>query len=250
MGLFSSIANVIIGNNSANKANDAIREAGINAQNQIRQGYEAARADQMPWMTGGQDATKRLQLLLGLNGDVNDASYGSLTKNFSANDLYDDPSYNFRMQEGEKALNRSASARGNILSGAAAKALTRYGQDYASTEYDKAFNRYNQNQTSLYNKLAGVSDAGRNSAQSIGAYGTNAANNIAELSTQMGNAQAQKSVTLGNNWMSGIKSVEEDALRAATGGMYPGSSFGNGGMLSGSAPMSDARSTQLGIRWY
>lgn len=55
--------------------------------------------------------------------------------------MSDDPSYGFRFQEGQRALERSAAARGGLLSGGTGRRLARYGQDYASTEYMNRFNR-------------------------------------------------------------------------------------------------------------
>lgn len=52
-----------------------------------------------------------------------------------------DPGYDFRMNEGMKALQRSAAAKGSLLTGGTAKAMTQYGQDYGSNEYDKIYNR-------------------------------------------------------------------------------------------------------------
>jgi hypothetical protein len=45
------------------------------------------------------------------------------------------PGYLARMAMGQQALERSAAARGTVLSGGTQKALNRYGQDYASNEY-------------------------------------------------------------------------------------------------------------------
>jgi hypothetical protein len=53
-----------------------------------------------------------------------------------------DPGYGFRFAEGMKGLERSAAARGGLLSGATLKGITRYGQDMGSQEYQNAFNRY------------------------------------------------------------------------------------------------------------
>lgn len=53
-----------------------------------------------------------------------------------------DPGYAFRMSEGLKGLERSAAARGGLLSGGAGKALQRYGQGLASQEYGNAFDRF------------------------------------------------------------------------------------------------------------
>ena len=52
-----------------------------------------------------------------------------------------DPSYDFRLNEGIRARDRSASAAGGLLSGGYGRKLTRYAQDYASTEYTNIYNR-------------------------------------------------------------------------------------------------------------
>ena len=51
------------------------------------------------------------------------------------------PGYDFMFDEGVKARERSASARGTLLGGAQQKALARYGADYADTKYGEAFER-------------------------------------------------------------------------------------------------------------
>ncbi|MFQ5509349.1 MAG: hypothetical protein ACE5FN_08425 [Leptospirillia bacterium] len=52
-----------------------------------------------------------------------------------------DPGYRFRFDQGQQALERSAAARGKALSGQAARALARYGQQFASEEFDRAHRR-------------------------------------------------------------------------------------------------------------
>jgi len=59
-------------------------------------------------------------------------------------DFTTDPSYQFRLQEGMKALERSQAARHGTLGGRATKEMIRYGQDYASTEFGKAYERLAQ----------------------------------------------------------------------------------------------------------
>lgn len=51
------------------------------------------------------------------------------------------PGYQFRLTEGEKALERSAAARSGVLSGAQIKATARYGQDFATNEFDNTLRR-------------------------------------------------------------------------------------------------------------
>lgn len=54
----------------------------------------------------------------------------------------EEPGYQFRQAEGQRAIESGAAARGNMLSGATQKALARYGQGLASQEYGQAYNRY------------------------------------------------------------------------------------------------------------
>lgn len=56
-------------------------------------------------------------------------------------DVFEDPSYQFRLNEGLKALERSAAAKGILRTGNTLQDLMRYGQDYASQEYEAANQR-------------------------------------------------------------------------------------------------------------
>lgn len=55
--------------------------------------------------------------------------------------VYADPGYQFRLKAGQEALERSAAARGTLLTGGTMKDLTAYQQDLASQEYQKAYDR-------------------------------------------------------------------------------------------------------------
>lgn len=111
--------------------------------------------------------------------------FGSLMRDFTPQDFLSnaDPGYGFRMAEGEKALERSAAARGGLVSGRTGKELLRYGQDFASNEYSKAFDRYNLNRTTKYNFLAGPAGLGQTAAQQTAQLGMGYANNYADLLT-------------------------------------------------------------------
>lgn len=55
--------------------------------------------------------------------------------------IYEDPGYQFRLEEGAKALERSAAARGVLRTGGTLKDLLSYGQDLASQEYENVYGR-------------------------------------------------------------------------------------------------------------
>lgn len=63
---------------------------------------------------------------------------------FDPGDLTKDSGYQFRLQEGEKAIGRQQAAKGGYFSGAALKAAQDYGQGLADTTYNEAYNRWLQ----------------------------------------------------------------------------------------------------------
>ncbi len=70
-------------------------------------------------------------------------------KSPTAQDVLSDPGYQFRLGQGEQALQQGAAARGTLNGGATQKAILGYGQDYASNEFNNVYNRdltsYNTN---------------------------------------------------------------------------------------------------------
>lgn len=84
------------------------------------------------------------------------------------------PGYEFRFGEGVKALERGASAGPGVLSGRTQKALVEYGQQFATSEYDKFLNRYYQSLNPMFS-LAGMAPLGVQ-GQMAGQTGGNLAN--------------------------------------------------------------------------
>lgn len=104
---------------------------------------------------------------------------GSLLKPFNGVvSEQNDPGYQFRLNQGNQQINNSAAARGELLSGNTLQALNQFGQDYASNEYQNTYNRYNNDQTNIYNRLAAMAGLGQTATNALGQSGQNAANNI------------------------------------------------------------------------
>jgi hypothetical protein len=81
-----------------------------------------------------------------------------------------------------KALERSAAARGNLLSGSTLKGVQRFSQDLASQEYQNAFNRYQVERAAKLNPLQSLMGSGQSAANvmtsATGQFGQNEAANI------------------------------------------------------------------------
>ena len=116
-------------------------------------------------------------------------------KNFGMDQFQADPGYAFRMSEGLKGLERSAAARGGLLSGGTLKGIQRYGQDLASQEYQNAFNRYGVERERRLNPLQSLAGVGQTTSRELGAAGTQMAGNVGNLMT--GGAAARASGYVG-----------------------------------------------------
>jgi hypothetical protein len=143
--------------------------------------------------------------------------YGSLTKPFTSQDFLNnqDPGYGWRKQEGINALAASGAASGNYGSGNMGTALENYGQNLASNEYQNAYNRWNQQQTNLYNRLAGIAGSGQTASNQLGAEGAQAANNMAAYGVGAANALGAGQVGAANAWASGYGNLANQGMGLA-----------------------------------
>lgn len=101
---------------------------GINtgpASDQLKQFYGQAADQFAPYTSAGKDA---------LSG------YNALLRNPSS--VTSTPGYDFRLKQGADVLTNNALARGDFFSGNTGKALTEYGQNFATNELDNALSRY------------------------------------------------------------------------------------------------------------
>ena len=181
-----------------------------------RRMYEENVARQQPYYQAGVNALAQLP---GRTGAMPPAFQ------FRPEQLTTDPGYGFRLSEGLKALERSAAARGGLLSGGTGKALTRFGQEMGSQEFGNAYNRalteYNalrQREGEEYNRLAGLAGVGGTTAQQLGqagqAYGqqtgnllTGTAANVGNLLTQQGQNMANAAIARGSLYGRGLSDI-------------------------------------------
>lgn len=140
-----------------------------------------------------------------LNAAVEDAlagqelpsDYGALTERFSLDKFEEDPGYQYRQQEAQKALERAMAAQGVTLGGGGfgninpqvAKALQEQSQGMASQEYGNAYNRYVNDQLNQYNMLAGLGGYGQVGLGSLSGSGNQMATNVGNLTTGLASAQ-------------------------------------------------------------
>jgi hypothetical protein len=157
----------------------------------------------VPGMGGGAPATNAQGIVV----DPKSPDFGKYARDFGMQDFNQDPGYAFRLSEGQKAIERSAAARGGLQSGSALKAAARYGQEMGSQEYQNAFNRYQVNRGNQLNPLQSLMGAGQSAANTL----TNAAGQTAEAQGQSiynaGNARASGQVGSANAWGNAFSNI-------------------------------------------
>lgn len=166
---------------AAAAAGDAAAAAALDKQLGLqRELYNRQVETLAPYTKAGELGQNRLLDLLGLSGNTSAQGYGSGATNFSLADMEQDPGYQFRLTEGQRAIDRSTAARAGTQSGAALKAAARYGQDMGSQEYGNAFNRFMTQRQSQLGNLQSLQSVGQASA----AGQANAAGNLSQAGSQ------------------------------------------------------------------
>jgi hypothetical protein len=156
-----------------------------------------------------------------------------------------DPGYQFRLNEGNKAIGRATSTGALPSGGATLKALTRFGQDYASNEYGNAYGRFSNDRgfdygrfmddrmfdygtfSDNYNRQAANLDRPFNYQTTLANMGQNAANIGAQSAGQfagmnsqtitgMGNAKAAGTVGSANAWNQALGQIGNTAMDTMT----------------------------------
>lgn len=220
-----TVASTAIGAHAAGQAAHAQTQAAQNAIDNYnsqegkaldynKQQLSQTEASFNPYTQAGTDA------LSGLRQDFSNGTFAPWTQQFSSPTTVDeqnDPGYQFRLQQGQQALERSAAARGGLLTGGTAKAEQAYGQDYASNEYGNVYNRaltnyqtnystFRNNQNDTYNRLMGLVGTGESATNALGNFRQNAAGLNANISNNfsqdIGNAYLNKGAAQASGYTS------------------------------------------------
>lgn len=186
-----------IGSRSASKATNAQTQAGREQLALQERIYDETTERFQPYAEQGLNAFNQLA--------------GEVSGGFQQS-----PGYQFAFDQGQRALEGSAAAGGNLRSGATMKALTNYGQGMANQEYGNYFNR-----------LGTVAQMGQAAAGNQAAAGANFASGGSNSLANMGNAQSAGAIASGNALSGGINNAMSGYMM---GQMMNG---GGGGSLFG-----------------
>lgn len=210
-----------------------------------QQEYNNTLANEQPYLAAGNTAVSALQ---------SGIADGSLTQpwttpfSFTSVNLQNDPAYQFDLNQGEQAVQRSAAAQGGLVSGGAMRDLNDYAQGYASNQfqlsysnalaaYQQAYQIFSNNQSNTFNRLSSVAGLGQNAATQTATSGsaaagtvanvnTNTANTLASLDTAQGNAAAASTIAATNGVNNAVNTFANN-LALQSGSSYNGGSNWN-----------------------
>lgn len=204
-GIGGMAAGLVGASANANRKNaNAMREYGYADLAAWEKANKQNREDLAPWTTMGKDATGRL------------TSMTMGTAEEAKNAMLMDPGYQWRVDQGQQAVERSAAGRGNFFSGNTGVALQKYGQDMAMDEYDRAFNR-----------LMGISTQGLSATQTQ----TGSTENVAKAGSNAAYMNMNADISRNDFWPKLGWQAANTALQVAP--MFAGA--GGGGAGAGGA---------------
>lgn len=170
VGAGTSIYNASQTGKAADKANKTQQAA----QDQMR-------GDLMPYMEAGTNALAPQQALLGLQGQE---AADTAMQNFQQS-----PGYQYQLEQGLRAVDAGAAAKGMLRSGATLKAEQTLGNNLAAQDFG-----------AYYNRLAGLAGLGQSSAAGVG----NAGNQTAAGQAQTGVSAASNQASIYGEGARGI----------------------------------------------
>lgn len=236
----AAVVGAVASNNAAKKgakatdkaaaANAAQMDAQI-AEN--RRQYDLARRDAAPWRNTGQRGLIEYGGLMGLMDDPFNAA---AMERYRQNPMYvgeldqfeASPGYQFRRDEGLKAIERSALSRGMGRSGPTLKSLQRYGDGLAADEYNNYYNRVTDSFSNYANRLAGLAGIGQTTNQNLASLGANYSNSNAALTGSIANQNMQGAAARASGYMQSANNFN-NMLNQGVGlySMYQGGYFNN-----------------------
>lgn len=288
-GLLGGIGSAVIGSNAAQSAAQTQAQSALQAQQfqqseatqaeqfqqqEAQQGqaaemqmFNTAEGYQQPYNTIGQGADQTLAGLYGISGSG--AGTGTPTSQslaaFTAS-----PDYQFALDQGTQAMQRSAAAGGTLISGGQLKAGQEFGQGLATQQYGNYYNRLLSLAQLGQTAAAGQANTATTTGGQIGNTLTNAGaqvgNTLSNAGAQVGNTiqaqgQANASGIVGSaNAISGglssaTSSLSTAALLSRLGGgggtslssYVNNPSYGGGNPLSGDAYGGSANNPLSGL---
>jgi|GEM_PF-1410350 len=245
-----AIGGAMISSNGAQDAADTQAGASRYVADLQNNQWTQTQQNLKPFLDLGTNAINPLLRAMGFDSNWNTDPSNILNQTFTAPTLaqaQQTPGYQFTLQQGLKAVQNSASAKGLGASGAAMRGAADYSTGLADNTYNdvysRALNTFNTNYGSAanrVNRLWSLVGSGQNAAATAGSLGASTMNSIGDTLMGGANAAAAGRVGSSNAVAGGLNSLGGIALMGGympNGGMYGSGSTGSSGSnFTGSNP--------------
>jgi hypothetical protein len=226
--VIGSLISGIIGQQGAQQGGEMAASAANQAAQMNQQEAGRARQAMSPWSSTGIGALSKVAALLGIgtlsmSDPSNPNSYWGIDgsnaqqkQDEALNAFQTSPGYSWRKQEGVNALDRSAAAKGLLLSGAQVKGVQGFGDGLAAEEW--------RNYMADLKDTAGMGQSAASSASNTSA---NLVSNASGLIAQGGMAR-------GSGYTQGMNALASGIGNGINNALFMGTYGANKGWFSGS----------------
>jgi len=203
-----SVVSAIVGGIMSMSASKQAQK-GVQAGLDVTQArYEEGRRDLEPYRAGGEWGLEKY--LSGVN-----RGYQTQWGGFSDQDMYRDPGYQFRRDQGLQALDRMYSKGGQRMSGSRGMGLQDYAQQAASQEFGAArgrsiqdYSMRRQEETERFSQFANLAQMGQQAAGRTSSLGQQYGSSMANLYGQQGQYQAAGTMGVASNIQGGLAAYQ------------------------------------------
>ena len=245
LGDVGTFVSGILQANASGQAAGALQQGAA----QIGQNAKTYQQQMSPWYNAGSQAISQLSAD-NQAGKFNVAPYSG---NFN---YQQSPGYAFQTQQGQNAINSSAAARGNALSGTTMKALAKYGVGQAAQDYNQQYQNYMANSMNVYNTQNQQATQAFNRGMNLSQEGKDVPGTYAGMMNQsdigQANAKAAGIMGVANAWSGALSAFNFNGAgnmaqtpqmqqQNATG--TTGTGLSNGDIASGVIPDAATQST-------
>ena len=179
-----------------------------------------------PYREAGTGAVSALSgLITGKTYDPETGEYIDISPEERADIFQESPGYQFRLKQGQMALEAGQAARGGLFSGRAGLEAMQYGQGMASSEYD-----------SYLARLASLAGIGQSSAGQSANIAGNVASQIGQAEIGIGNLAMMGKIARGQQW------ADVATTAGSTFDNPAGGQGGGGGQMQGGGQQTGSQS--------
>lgn len=214
------IGGKLLGGLFGKSASNQMQEQLAKAQAGLQQDETKGLANYQPYLDAGSGATRQLSDLLGTPGTGLLTPWTQQFTAPTAEQAEQTPGYQFQLKAGQDAMQNSAAAQGGLLTGRTLADLNNFAQGTAAsnyqntfnnayTQYQSAYNTFQNNQNSNYQRLMGMSGQGLQAAGGAGNLIQGIGGDIASLYAQKGAAQAAGTMAMGNGIAGGMTDLSQ-----------------------------------------